>query len=527
MQWRQRLVTLTAICLAAIALFSLYSHNDSPFRPFSPFSSAGSDSRDSSPSPYSDIQAPTSSLRLHLLIPATQSNLDLCRLLLSIAVLGYPEPVLIGWADDTTNHLFKVSTILEYLEGLPPESDDDLVLIVDGYDIWFQLRPDVIIKRYYEIIEHANARLAAEGILGVPDQTGKEIRQSVLFGPDKLCWPKDDRRTACWAVPDYDQLGPNFPPWVFGPETGGWMVTLRPRWLNSGTMIGPVKDMREVFYATQERINKTYDESFQFRNSDQYYFSEIWAEQEYSRIAARDGEVVPPPVRQEVMKDGKKQFDTTAQFPTIGSGQRVEYGIGLDYDAALFQTNAGYRSFCTWITFNHTSPPSPPYADGTPRTPRIDQMPLQKDVSDSPAPFADLPPWLSNHPSNPDKNHYNLPPSSTPWSEISLGVNAITQQIFPIFHVTGDKSFRDLWWPRIWFYPWAKALMVGKAIDWEAELAIVGNTSYRPALAPGGKSLDRPAEAGKGGAWGHQGNYLGWKDTCGAFEDDPGLRQIG
>lgn len=518
-------MTLTAVCLASLALFFLYSHSDNPLRRIPGISHLDNPG---SLSPWNEVptsSTPASTSRLHLLIPATQSNLDLCRLLISIAILGYPEPVLIGWGGSAANHLFKVPTILEYLQALPPDSDDDLVLIVDGYDIWFQLRPDVIIKRYYGVIAQHNARLASEGILGRLDESGKEIRQSVLFGPDKLCFPRDDRRAACWVVPDREQLGPSFPPYVFGPETGAWMVTLRPRWLNSGTIIGPVKDMRDVYSVTQERINSTYNEDYQFRNSDQYYLSEVWAEQEYVRVGTRDGQVVPPPVGQEVTKHDETFVDHKAHIPNLAPGQRTQYGIGLDYDAALFQTNAGYRSFMSWMTFNHTSPQSPSYADGTPRARRLDQMPLQQDVTASRPPFADIASWLSK-PSEQKKKHYNLPRASTPWSDVPLGVNAITHQIFPIFHVTGDKSFRDLWWPRLWFYKYAKALLVGQALDWDTELAVVGNTTFKPALAPANNSDNRPGDANKGGAWSPSGDYLSWKDTCGAFEDDPGLRQI-
>ena len=87
--------------------------------------------------------------RLHLLVPATSSNADLCKLLLSAQVLGYPVPHLINYGavedleDAYKQHLTKVAGILRYLEQLDTtndESDEELVLIVDGYDIWFQVR---------------------------------------------------------------------------------------------------------------------------------------------------------------------------------------------------------------------------------------------------------------------------------------------------------------------------------------------------------------------------------------------------
>ena len=84
--------------------------------------------------------------RLHLLIPATSSNEDLCKILLSVQILGYPTPILINYGDAENEnayvqHLAKVEGILKYLDDLHTSTQfsQDLVLIVDGYDVWFQV----------------------------------------------------------------------------------------------------------------------------------------------------------------------------------------------------------------------------------------------------------------------------------------------------------------------------------------------------------------------------------------------------
>lgn len=84
--------------------------------------------------------APLKSRQLHYLLPATAANLNFCRLLLSSTITGYPEPILIGWGghgkyDGAKSHLFKISETLAYLKNLPPSNDDDLVLLVDAYDV--------------------------------------------------------------------------------------------------------------------------------------------------------------------------------------------------------------------------------------------------------------------------------------------------------------------------------------------------------------------------------------------------------
>jgi hypothetical protein len=131
--------------------------------------------------------------RLHMLIPATSSNTDLCKLLLSAQILRYPTPQLINYGDAEDledpykQHLAKVEGILEYLEKLhaSTEYSQDLVLIIDGYDIFMQLRPDVLIKRYYEVIEAADARTRARH--GDTLFHKYDMRQTIIFGPDKLC----------------------------------------------------------------------------------------------------------------------------------------------------------------------------------------------------------------------------------------------------------------------------------------------------------------------------------------------------
>jgi hypothetical protein len=59
----------------------------------------------------------------------------------------------VQWARDT------LLDIRHYLENGQHVQDEDLVLIVDGENSWFQLPSDVIIKQYAGVLENANARL--------------------------------------------------------------------------------------------------------------------------------------------------------------------------------------------------------------------------------------------------------------------------------------------------------------------------------------------------------------------------------
>ena len=434
----------------------------------------------------------TSNPQFHLLLPATGSNVNLCKLLLSAAIIGYPNPTLIGWEghgqyNGSESHLFKISETLAYLNSLPPSADNDLILVLDAYDIWLQLRPDVLIKRYYSAIEKANARLNREGIHGL-DHGGATIKQRVLFGPDKTCWPEDERRAACWAVPE-SSLAPD----VFGPATDTWMVPNRPRWLNSGTIMGPARDMRAMFAATMNIVHRKYDEEFQFHNSDQYYFQEMWAEQEIGRLMRRDGKVDAPLVK----------ADVRGMIPKIPMGLRTEFHVALDYESDVFQTSAAYTEYLTWMSFNHSTT-LVDQASGT--TKRIDQIVLSEDIENSLPPFGT---YRSNE----------ALPTGKGWADMMLGTNMITQQVFPVWHMTGEKSYRTRWWPRMWFHPHAEALLNAskrEAAQWkkgERVIAKVMGISYTGAEV---QVKEKPSGSGVG-VWTDQGTFVLWDSMCGTY----------
>jgi hypothetical protein len=435
----------------------------------------------------------------HLVLPATASNLNLCRLLLSGAVTGYPEPVLVGWEghglyDGAQSHLFKISETLAYLTSLPPSADEDLVLLLDAYDVWMQLRPDVLISRYFHVIEKANQRLKDEGIYGV-QHGGSDVRQSLLFGADKTCWPGDAQRPACWSVTPSPLSDI-----AFGPRTDEDMIMARPKWLNSGSIIGPVKDMRDMFEGTMEQVRHGFDESYEFRNSDQYYFQNMWAEQEVGRLLLKNSSFTPP----ELGID-----DTTGQMkyghmPDFSDGHRTEYHVSLDHETDIFQTSAAYTEFMTWMSFNHGTAPR----TGSPAQHRLDQLTLPADIAQSPPPFAQI------------DSDPTLPPRHD-WADLMLGMNAITKTIFPIFHMTGDKTYRDRWWSRMWFQPYGKELLSAVTNEdlalYQGEKNLIASASgvkwYHPTVfnANDTSSLGTLSRAG---AWSDQGVRLSWEDLC-------------
>ncbi|CAI6342218.1 unnamed protein product [Periconia digitata] len=416
----------------------------------------------------------------HLLIVATGSDLNLCRLLLSASILQYPPPTLIDWKGEgefnaAGSHLAKIHGTLRYLDALPKDQDNDMVLMLDGYDIVFQLGPEVLLQRYFAEIDTSNARLASK----FKKRLGYN---SILFGPDKTCFPVDFSRPACWAVPESP-----LSQFAFGPSTDSDMERSRPRWLNSGTIMGPAADMRALFQATKTRIEQTYDENNELRNSDQMYFSDLWAEQEYARLLHRDGKAIDPMPQE---RPGVER-----QHPDL-KGEQPDYHVALDYGSNLFQTSAGYRQYLSWITFNQST--IGPESKATEPW----KLDLPKDIEQSPKPFA------------------AIGDEDTTWRDVPLGVNTVTGSVFPLIHFTGDKSFRDLWWPRMWFFPQAKKLLVGSSMfaDEEPEIGSVHGIRFVKHGIPGSSDQDQEASS-SGGARGDGGERLSWVGLCKNHQD--------
>lgn len=443
--------------------------------------------------------------------------------MLSAAVNRYPVPILINWGakeakDAYVQHLAKVWTILDYLEKMIARNqNDDLVLIIDGFDIHFQLPPEVLISRYFSENERANKRIEAQ--LGEQVMREQGIKQTVIFGHDKLCWPTDWRRPACWLIPEASD-----PRYSYGPRAGAEPTLSRARWLNSGTILGPVEAIRDIFRATLDLIHRNHT-----TDSDQFYFANIWADQEHARRL----------LEAEPYKGiDKSKFD----FPELIPGNRTEYFFGLDYEGVLFQTMAFFREFIVWETFNGVVPakvssiwkPTNKQQRLIKRDPYYTKI-LPNDVANARGPFSAVHEIQARQREEDPKAEIvdSSVVTNQTWRDLSLGVNANSNQIFPLLHFTGPKEFRKKWWPRLWFMPWAEDLL-------RASVKSRGGTLGTKALGgkmwwPGLMGNESNADWGdKGGAWSDSGEWLGWQGLCGAHEgviygreEDRGAARLG
>lgn len=437
----------------------------------------------------------------HYIVPASKPNIELCLNLASSAANRYPVPSILGYNgtgqfDAAVTHLAKLRAIERYLNALKPEEDDDLIAIVDGYDVLMQLPPEIMIERYFDARYKAEAELAERFGLTVPEANAQGLRQSVIWGPDKICWPIVWSEPRCWAVPHS-----NLPPKAFGPKTGnGEMIFMDPRWLNSGTVIGPIDDVRALIAATMAEIKETYDEEYQWKESDQFYISNIWGRQEYYRsLAIANGK------EEDVQGGGSDRHLPDEKY----AKKQTDYHIAIDYESSMFQTKAGYEPWFGYLEFNNSglnaNMTMDLFEEGDDFNPYDIEMPASV--------YAAL-----------DRLYDSIPEAhpgsvTADWIRtINLGVNYVTRHIFPLWHCTGAKEWVQLEYPRMWYYPFAKSLMKASV------KAIQGGELISNHLIDGRKWAPRNVYPSKeelndelGGAWTdfNGGQFVEWRNLCG------------
>jgi hypothetical protein len=254
--------------------------------------------------------------------------------------------------------------------------------------------------------------------------------------------------------------------------------------------MGPAADMRTFFRAVWKEMKRSFDFNEEQHNSDQMYFANVFAEQEYIRKRLRSEEAGEP-----------MQIEKGNKVPNVDDDHETEFHVGLDYESRVFQTCAGYEGFIHWTTFDKP----PPYAGV--QTTRSAKIALEDDILLSPKPFVAL-----SQESGDDQL------SAVPWTGISLGVNTATGFAFPVLHFTGEKSLCDLWWPRMWFYPYAKRLLRASARSDEDVIGggEINGTRWKKATPP---KIEGSGAVKSGDAWSDGGARLSWNELCAEHEE--------
>ena len=438
---------------------------------------------------------------IHVLIPASHPDQNLCKTVLSAGVLGYPVPVLINWQkqfDDSGlveggSHLGKIYGINEHLKTLDSSRDADLVLMVDAYDIWFQLRPQTLIDRYFDQNRRANQRIREEIGTDVVDQ--HNISQQIIFSCQKRCWPWSEDDPPCYAVPQ-STLSKD----IYGPQTDTDIgdeknpyIKYRQRFLNSGVAVGTVSAMRKLF--TEATMRAEEDGNF---GSDQHIFSRLFGEQEVLREFRRQQSMNG--IRR--LTDGFIKDERHRKFSkehlNLVKDRDVEFGLGVDYESSIGLATVYAEEDTEWLTLNDKKQSA---AANNARDIPIDKSRigrLSKDIASTRPPF-----WTFGQRGLPRK---------TTWSEVPLFTDVWTGIAPTIIHHNahrdGLKSLRESQWHQIWFQEHARELYNAHITDPLGPIAVSEGKQWWS------------GDDWKGGARYDAGAWLRYEDICTGTEDE-------
>jgi hypothetical protein len=330
--------------------------------------------------------------------------------------------------------------------------------MIDGYDVWLQLRPQTLINRYFAINRRADARTRQRDGQTAP-------RQEIIFGCQKRCWPWAESDPPCYAVPQS-----TLPERVYGDrtDTPGPVdhpyVNYRPRFLNSGTGIGTgslalqttilqcnadmvfiVRAMRKLF--DQALIQARQESNF---GSDQYILSHIFGDQEVWRESVRqDSQTETARLGEEVMllRDFNPQhMAEVRQKAKQREDRNFEFGIGVDYGSEIVLNTVFAEDDTDWL-----------------RNSDIDQVAQAKNLHGlivSSSVSEDVKTALAS--SRTPSMEQDLPHVRT-WSDLRLLTDIFTNNVPAVIHHNahrdGLKSRRETWWPLVWFQSNARLLM--------------------------------------------------------------------
>lgn len=422
-----------------------------------------------------------------MLLPANEKEPNLCKAIAGSFVLGYSQPVIVNWnvSYDDPNlmhggaHLRKLQGISDWLGGLPSERDDDLVIGTDAYDVWFQLRPEVVIARYYDTIGAANRRLR--------DQIGKKamkkhhIDHSIVFAAQKRCgvgkwkWNEAD----CTVFPQS-----TLPEGVYGPETDkeqsgeSPFQKFRQRFLNSGTWVGRVGPLRKLFLEAKRRAEA--DGNW---GSDQRVLTEIFLNQEQWRNKLRSSTNRP---HNRINRDGSEKA-----VP--------EYGLALDYESTIGIATVFAEDDLAWIHYNDTEQIIEESAKLQIVPARVEKM--ATDIAESRPPFLDSTDQLRKK----------------TWSEVQLFTNMYTDIVPAMIHHNahrdGRKALREEWWDRPWYFKNLRKLME-ETTRAPVEPIISVREDDKEVVYMGNIKKGEWAS----GAFSDKGGYLSWHELCDEFD---------
>lgn len=350
----------------------------------------------------------------------------------------------------------KITGAQAYLERLYSDRDKDLVMIVHGFDTWFQLSPQILMDRYEAVNAAAEKRIRDQ--IGQEAMEQRHITQKIIFASQKRCWPGAADHVSCTAVPE-SQL----PKDMYGSDTDvpsddekNPYSRIRQRFLNAGFVMGPVKEMRVLF----ERAQELADADPEQYGQDQSVFATIWGEQEKQRSTLGESYAAASTDKGPASKRGVVPREETNH----------EFGIGLDYEGALSMPIIFSEYDSQWITFSNETTMELANDEYNITHPKVTD--LQSDIAADKLPFY----MLSAAAPHTEPKLWLHGASSTKWEHVPLFTNLWTGVTPALIqhnaHRENLRSLRETTWDRMWFQPFARTLLDAKIAQPDGPLAV-------------------------------------------------------
>ncbi|KAF4451267.1 hypothetical protein F53441_5688 [Fusarium austroafricanum] len=373
------------------------------------------------------------------IVLATSPNPNLCKTIISALALGYPSPVIVNWGINPRavskwyggQNLLKIPGIVKYLDAVmhpdahPSERlrENDLVLIVDGYDVWFQLPAQILLERYHRINKEANERLYRQWNKRGP----MPMKQTILVAAGKRCAPVRPESGGKLRCDEWPQSPLRTD--LYGPGTeknGTYHQKVRPRWINDGVYIGPAGDMRRLFRRLQEKMEKGVGLGY-CMDSSQATSGEVMAEQEVWRKWARENRM-PRLSMLEVMESS------------------LEFHMGLDYSLEIAMQTMWTENLDGSMDGGFVQLGDQPVIEE--RSKALGIIPtrlrgLPDDIKAVKNPLSDLVPGSN-------------------WTDMPLYADFYTESVPVILHHNGMDNLkwrRSSWWDKPWYYQHLRQLL--------------------------------------------------------------------
>jgi hypothetical protein len=274
---------------------------------------------------------------MHLLIVSESSSASFCKTMMSAAVLGYPTPIVVNWAKELPDKLMipkregfvsMADGVNDYLAKLDTSHNDDFVVILEGESI-MQLRASTLVERFFSVNRRANQRISKNW---GKTAARNGIRQDVLFGAQKECNGLSANDAACYGAP-----ASTLPAKLYGDNTdieGGdddnRFDLIRPRFMDSGSVVGTVAGLRKIFKAAAAEGSGKDD------REKKVSLQRIFGRQQSYREVLR---------RKAGLKSNKgftkDHLAKVRETITNNPNGTYEFGIGLDY-ASEISANAAF-----------------------------------------------------------------------------------------------------------------------------------------------------------------------------------------